>query len=264
MTAPNRNLVIAPVGDKSVHESWLSGPEAPKFDLYLMHFGSRPGFGRADATYYLERKGFKYGLLDHVIKQQGDLFRRYDNIWCPDDDLRVDTAGVNRLFEIFERYHLQLAQPALCKGEASYNTLRQRRGLILRYTPFVEVGAPIFSQQGFWRAAPTFTESKSGWGLDVIWPRLFRHGEMAVIDQVGVEHMSQIGKGELYENLAKLGVSAQSEFDAIVAKYGGFDNERHLQLVNGTIRLPAVREPSSPAGLKTRMIEWLGMLPKVA
>ncbi len=146
----------------------------------------------------------------------------------------------------------------------TYATLRQRPGLVLRYTPFVEVGAPIFSQEAFWRVSPTFVESKSGWGLDILWPRFFGRREMAVIDAVGVDHTGPIGKGALYQNLAKLGISPRAELDAIIAKYGGFDPERHQELIDGRIKLSAVRDRSTPASLRTRMIEGLGLLPKVA
>ena len=35
-----------------------------------------------------------------------ETLRQYDRIWCPDDDIACDTAAVNLLFDIFERFKL--------------------------------------------------------------------------------------------------------------------------------------------------------------
>ena len=145
MSATRRNLIVSPIGDSSVHASWLSHPDLRSFDLFLIYYGDRGDFGRSEATHYFQRKGFKWELVDHALKHHGEILARYTNIWCPDNDIRVDTRGVNRLFELFEKYALQLAQPAIAAGEVSYQTLRQRPGAVLRYSPYVEVMCPLFT-----------------------------------------------------------------------------------------------------------------------
>jgi len=242
---PNRNLVLSPIGDESVHQCWLSGGETPAFDLCLVYYGSRPSFGRDDATYYLQRVGFKYELFDHVAREHAPILRSYANIWCPDHDIRVDAAGINRMFALFEKYRLQMAQPAIANGDITYQTMRPQPGVILRYTPFVEVMCPLFTREAFWRVLPTFLESRSSWGLDIIWPRFFGPQEMAILDQTPVEHCGELFRGDLYQKLAALGVSPRDELLAIAAKFGGISPELHRQLREGSIRLPAVREPQS-------------------
>lgn len=259
MNSARRNLIICPIGDGSVHNSWLSHPELRSFDLFLIYYGDREGVGQAEATYRLRRKGFKWELIDHVIKEYGETVGRYANIWCPDNDIRADTLTINRMFELFHKYALQLAQPAISGGEVSYQTLRQHPGVVLRYSPFVEVMCPLFTRAALWRVAPTLLESRSGWGLDLLWPRFFSPHEMAILDAVGVEHTGPLGRGENYQKLGELGVSPGEEFDRIVAHYGGFDRRLHRRFVRGKVKLPAVVATVDRSGFWTRLKHRLGL-----
>ena len=259
MTTTRRNLIISPIGDSSVHGSWLSEPELRSFDLFLMYYGERADFGRAEAAHYFQRKGFKWELIDHALKQHGEILGRYSNIWCPDNDIRADTRGINRMFELFEKYALQMAQPAIAAGEVSYEALRQRPGVVLRYSPYVEVMCPLFTREALWRIGPTLLESRSGWGLDWIWPRFFARHEIAILDAVGVEHAGPLGRGENYSELAKLGIRPGEEFDRVVAKYGGFDRKLHKKFVSGTVKLPTIRESGVRESLLARLMQRLGL-----
>jgi hypothetical protein len=259
MTATRRNLILSPIGDRSVHASWLSHAELQAFDLFLIYYGDRGDVGREQATYYLQRKGFKWELIDHALKHYGEILGRYANIWCPDNDIRVDTVGINRLFELFEKYTLQMAQPAIAAGEVSYQALRQRPGVVLRYSPYVEVMCPLFTRQALWRIAPTLLESRSGWGLDWVWPRYFAPHEIAILDAVGVEHAGPLGRGENYQQLEQLGIRPGEEFERVVAKFGGFNRRLHKKFVRGKIKLPTIRETKDRAGLLARLMKGLGL-----
>jgi hypothetical protein len=258
MTATRRNLIISTVDEGSVHTSWISQPKLQSFDLFLINYSDRCDFGRAEATHYLQRKGFKFELLDHVTKHHGDVLDRYTNIWCPDNDIRADTRAINRLFDLFEKYALQLAQPAIAAGEVSYQTLRQQPGIVLRYSPYVEVMCPLFTRRALTRIAPTLLESRSGWGLDWVWPRMFAPHEMAILDAVGVEHTGTLGRGEHYQKLAQLGVNPGEEFEHVVAKYGGIDRRLHRKFVRGRIKLPAISETRHRNSLLSRLKDRLG------
>jgi hypothetical protein len=259
MSAIRRNLVISPIGDGSVHASWLSDPQSRTYDLFLINYGNGEDLGRLEATYYARQQGFKWELMDYALKNHGEILGRYTNIWAPDCDIRATTSDVNRLFSLFERYHLQLAQPAIAKGEVTYKSLVQRPGVILRYTPFVEVMCPVFTRQAFWKVSPTFLENRSGWGLDLIWPRFFQPHEMAILDAVGVEHTGALWRGESYQRLAQLGINPGQDLERAIARHGGFKRRLHRKMVRGTIKLPAIREPSARVGLVTRLIEGLGL-----
>jgi hypothetical protein len=264
MNHGRRHLIISPIGDASVHRSWLSDPEARTFDLMLIYYGANGEFGRDDADIYLRRQGFKYELLAHVLAEMPEVLSRYQHIWCPDNDIAADTQSVNRLFALFEHYRLQLAQPAVAAGDVSYKALRQKPGVILRYTPYVEVMCPLFSHAGLLRVAPTFSENRSGWGLDWIWPRWFAPHERAIIDAVGVAHTGELFCGEHYRKLAQLGIHPQQDFQRMLRKYGGFDRRTHKRFLRGTVRLPAIRDPQAPRNFLRRAADRLGWRRAVA
>jgi hypothetical protein len=259
MSTTRRNLILSPIGDGSLHASWLSHPEQRLFDTFLIYYGDTGDFGRGDATHYLRRKGFKWELIDHVLRNHGEILGRYTNIWCPDNDIRADTPAINQMFQLFEKYALQMAQPAIAAGEVSYQALRQQPGVVLRYSPYVEVMCPLFTREALWRIAPTLLEARSGWGLDWIWPRLFAAHEIAILDAVGVEHAGPLGRGENYRELARLGIQPNEEFQRVMAKYGGFNRRLHKKFVRGTIKLPTIRQNGVRPGLVARLMEGLGL-----
>jgi hypothetical protein len=254
-----RNLIISTIGDKSLHASWLSRSAGCTYDLLLIYYGDQPGFGAADATRYLAHKGMKWELLTYALSTLSDFVARYANVWLPDDDIRVGPDQIDRLFALFEKYQLQMAQPAIAAGEVSYKLFRQRPGIILRYSPLVELMCPLFTHSALRRVSTTFVESRSGWGLDVIWPRFFAANEVAIIDAVGVEHTRPPGTGGMYRTLAHENIDPRREFADVVARHGGFDPKFHRRLVRGTIKLPAIRNPASRVNSLTRAMERLGL-----
>jgi hypothetical protein len=262
--AGRRNLVISPIGDDSVHASWLSDRAGRAFDTFLIHYGKLPDFGRADADHYLARQGFKWELLDYVLREYHDITDRYDRVWLPDADVRADTATVNRLFLLFEEYDLQLAQPAISAGEVSYEFLRKRPGVVLRYSPYVECMCPLLTREALATVLPTFMENRSGWGIDWVWPRYFARHQIAVLDAVAVEHTGRLFKGEHYQKLAKLGIDPGEDFKQVMDKHGGFDRRLHKKLVRGRIKLPAVWEPSHRRSRVGRLFATIGLRPAYA
>jgi hypothetical protein len=219
-----RNLIICTIGDKSCHPTWIAGPETSDFDLFLIYYGDGPDAAIADAQHYLRRKGFKFELLHHVAQEHRGMLAKYDHIWCPDDDIACSTRDLNLLFDIFQRYRLRLAQPAVAKGDVSYRSLIRKPGNILRYTPFVEVMCPVFTRDTFLELSGTFLESRSAWGLDWVWAKLLTPQEMAIIDKVGVHHTRALCSGEHYKFLLGLGIDPKQDFQRTLARHGGIDH----------------------------------------
>ncbi len=264
MTKPRRNLIISPIGDESMHGSWLADRPNRTFDVLLVHYGANANYGRSDADYYAARKGFKWELLDFALQDFRVVVDEYEYVWCPDCDVRATTEQVNRLFAIMREQRLQLAQPAIAAGEITYQFLRPRPGVVLRYTPFVEVMCPVFSREALLRLQPTFRESRSGWGLDLLWPRYFDNRELAIIDAVGVEHTGKLFRGENYQTLARLGVNPSEELERIIQLHGGFNRRLHRRMVRGRIKLPAIWEEPPTLSFTDRLLARIGLDRKCA
>lgn len=213
-----RNLVILRAGDQSLHRGWIAGRR--DFDLCISYYGSTPDRHRDDADHYEMRRGPKWPCLADLLKAHPEWLTRYDAFWFPDDDLAATTDCINRMFALFHGFELALAQPALTADSyVSWPHLIQQPGCYLRFVNFVEVMAPVFSAPSLRACLPTFSESRSGWGLDWVWPRLCGAGRddaIAIIDAAPVKHTRPLG-GDLYRNNPELDPSKDCE--ELLAKY---------------------------------------------
>ncbi|TWT95305.1 hypothetical protein Pla108_34500 [Botrimarina colliarenosi] len=266
------NLVLSFVGDQSVHPTWLGGStgqngatglegsEPRRFDLALVYFGDDPSHReRQECDFYLAEKGFKYWRLKELAATKlRDLLARYERVWLPDDDIAADTPRINRLFDLFEKYRLQIAQPAIAAGEVSYNALCVDPRFEVRFTGYAEVMCPLFRREALQRCLPTFQESRSSWGLDWLWASLYSKREIGVIDAVGVEHTRPLATGSLYQKLAKMGVTPGDEFRAIRRRHGIRKRGYRRALLNGTARVRGVTAEGTEMWNRPLLEGWLG------
>ncbi len=231
-----RNLVITRVGDTSVHPGWLGDGAERNWDLIVNYYGNDPNLFRAPDVRRIDSKGAKWpGLYDLVISLGTEL-DAYDYIWFPDDDLVSDPQSINRFFDICREFNLSLAQPALSSDSIiGCPITRRNTAFRLRYTNFVEIMAPCFSQAFFRRCRPAFNTNISGQGLDMLWPNWAGPDKAGIIDEVTVRHLRS--RGALYDVFAALGVRPELENAALLAKekilpipmiFGGIDLEGKL------------------------------------
>lgn len=219
--APRRkNLVILRAGDGSLHRGWIAEPNRD-FDLFISYYGKQEGLHRSDAEYYEHRPGPKWSCIAELLAEHAALIEQYDAFWFPDDDLAATTETLNRMFALFHGFGLSLAQPALTHDSYySWDTLLQRPEYVLRHVGFVEVMAPLFDRVALRACLKTFGESRSGWGLDLIWPKLVGKGRsdaVAILDATPVKHTRPLG-GDLYKNNPEL--NPQRDVEKLLAQYG--------------------------------------------
>ena len=126
------------------------------------------------------------------------------------------------MFAFFHALRLNLAQPALTADSYfSWPNLLQAPGQLVRYTSFVEVMAPLFDRDTLRDCLSSFSESRSGWGLDWVWGHLCQQSgkTMAIIDATPVKHTRPVASGgDLYKNNPELDPKLDRE--RLVAKYG--------------------------------------------
>ena len=214
-----RNLVILRAGDTSLHEQWLTGAGERNWDLIVNYFGDDAQRYRQDDVRRIDSKGPKWPALHDLIADLGADVLRYEQVWLPDDDLRATKDGINTLFDIFEKHHLALAQPALTPDSHLGHLITLRnRSFILRFTNFVEIMAPCFSRDFLKEMLPTFNENLSGWGLDFLWPsRIADWTRIAIIDAVAVCHTRPVG-GPNYQHLRSGGKDPRLEMRRIAGQ----------------------------------------------
>ena len=235
----HRNLIISPVGDDSQHPTWLNAAGERQFDLAMIYFGSQAGRYRADADHYLAQRGFKFHLIEQMLRQFGSRLDDYDYVWLPDDDIASSTHDINRLFALTREYRLAIAQPAIANGDTSYRVVRLHTGFLLRYTQFVEVMCPVLSRAALELVRPTLTANKSAWGVDWAWTRLIPPTEMAIIDAVGVAHTRPLHSGAGYQRMRDAGVDPHRDLQEMAARYGVTPRQRR-HAKHASLRVRAV------------------------
>jgi hypothetical protein len=190
------NLIISPVGDNSLHNSWIS--ENKNFDLVLIYYGDSKDTAQSYTTHtphvYMA-KGEKYHLLKSFIQNNIEFISKYESIWLPDDDVAIPSEDINKLFNIVKEYNLSIAQPSM-DGYVSHEITKPISNSLLRYTNFVEVLAPLFNLETLLKVYNTFDLNYSSWGYDYLWPHLldYPQDKIAIIDDIVMTHTRPVGQ----------------------------------------------------------------------
>ena len=222
-----KNLVLAVVGDESLHWSWIQGN--PNFHLYLIYYGKHKDKYKTQCDYYLQQQGSKYFIYHELIQKNKDFFFGYDAIWMPDDDIYLKCEDVNKLFNLFHNPpplidglpnpEIVLAQPSIMGWYSLWITLHNPQ-YVYRFTNFVEIMCPIFNKEALMKLWPTFIETKSSWGLDMIWDYKLGHprNKIAIFDEIIALHTREVKSGDLYINETKNNPYIDLEY--VAKKYG--------------------------------------------
>jgi hypothetical protein len=184
-------------------------------------WGDEPGVEivRAEGA---EIPGPKWRALHLLLGRREEQFKAYDYVCFADDDLAADAPTLNRMFDLCAEYGLDLAQPALTADShmGFWGITMENRSFRLRYTSFVEVMAPIFSQRFLQRCAPSFNENVSGFGLDLLWSSWIPSPlKMGILDEAAVKHTRAPRSGELYQALSGQGINPDQELVQLIRKW---------------------------------------------
>lgn len=195
-------LVMARVGDRSLHTEWIHPAEDRNFDLALSYYGDTPGRYAQECEFYTETKGSKWPKIYEWIESMGERIFEYDAVWFPDDDISTDPGNISHMFRLFQEHGLLLAQPALTANHY-FKVTKLHKNYRLRYTNFVEIMVPVFSRDALKACWHTFDKSVTGWGMEHVWAKLldYPYKKMAILDETPVRHTRPPGKGDLYENI---------------------------------------------------------------
>lgn len=210
------NLVVARVGRKSLHTTWLSADASRNWDLYLCPYQD---IAQPEADTGIEVgqiiPGPKWSGLRQLLETWNG-WREYDYIWLPDDDLYASQDTIDGMFDLASSLAFDLCAPALHESSyyAHFSTMRNGRCLARR-TGFVEIMAPCFSRRALNELLATLALSSTGWGwgLDSLWPKLLDYQGVGVIDATPVLHTRPVGA---FRD-AELGRRVLEESDRIMA-----------------------------------------------
>jgi hypothetical protein len=190
-----KNLIVLCAGDSSLHNYWHKD-----FDLLINYYGNIENKYKKQCKYYFNIKGTKFNIVSELIKNNRDIFEKYDNFFIPDDDIYFTSKDLIKFFDIFSKYKLYLAQPSIL-GWWSLKQSLKVDGLILRYTNWVEMMCPCFSKIGLEKCKESFSNDVSCWGMEFMWNKLLNKpkNKIAIIDDMSVIHTRPIMNGDNYK-----------------------------------------------------------------
>lgn len=189
VAAPTKNnCVFVPTGDNSLHRQLLQ--EEADFDLHLLIYDKSYNKWCNDTAYIGADSGYKMDMTYRYLQRHPEYLEHYEYFFLMDDDIEMSTEEVNKLFRYMRKYHLRIAQPSLVMSYYTYEHTLHNPTCILRYTNFVEMMMPCFSQEALKLVLPTFEKKVRWMGIEWHWASLItsNHRDMAIIDDIKAIH----------------------------------------------------------------------------
>jgi len=141
-----------------------------------------------------EQAEYKFSIdkwkYPHIKEDMKDIVSNYKACAFIDDDIKVSTEELNRLFTIGMDNKLNIWHPALTlNSHSSWQHLYQRPNSSIRPTNTVEIMAPFFSKAALAICWDTLNVNYSAWGIEIVWFHLLKpNTKTMIIDAVPVTH----------------------------------------------------------------------------
>jgi hypothetical protein len=192
-----KNVIITPTGRNSLYKDWIGENKDNNFDIIFLCYEDNDFYKEliSDGHTAYKCSGEKWTIIKNFLKEHSEVIKNYDFFWFPDDDLFIKNFDINLLFDINKKWDLLLSQPS-ASGFTSHIVTNKKEGSTLRFTNFVEIMCPLMSRECLLQLMDSFDYSKSGWGLDVLWPKILNYpkDKIAIIDSVSVIHTRPVGE----------------------------------------------------------------------
>ena len=217
-------LVVIRAGRQSLHTIWMD-PQSPRSWDLLIDYYEKLDSDHDDLADFINEGGItKFSSMHALDRTTPDFLRSYRAICFLDDDIEIAFQDIDRMFTIFSSFGLWLAQPSLTADSFyTYPMTVNCDCFVMRYTNFVEIMAPIMSQETFVKLVGTFNESISGYGLDDVWPKIlgYPRDRIAILDAVTARHTKKIDhkEGAFYRFLRSMEVDPFAEMKNMAMKY---------------------------------------------
>lgn len=224
------------MADTSTSRTW---------DLQLNAYGSDESRIQDGDLLPVIDRGTKWDSLVRHFRSQPELLDRYSHVMLPDDDVLMDAASINRMFELVVEHDLTMAQPSLSYDSfISHPIVLQCPQFKLRYTNFIESMSCCMKSSFLKRLLPMFEHHFTGWGTDLIWAMLMEDPayKAAIIDEVSMTHTRPLMVGPIYKTFASQNTDPRKEIDKLRLS---FENPPDAMMIYGGI-LASGRVVSGP------------------
>lgn len=219
------NLLITTVGKRSltVCREWLG--RRRNYDTFFIFYdnhGSEEFKHLPD--YFKVQAGYKYPSIHKILNDNKDLLSDYEFFFMPDDDVRISTTNINKLFAFASKKNMLICQPSLFPKNLTWRITANNSDTKYRYVRMIEIMCPLFSKKALRSCLPSFIENQSGFGLEAAWVKLLTPStsQFAIYDQVVATHENphDINNGSLYTSLKRQGIVPYEDLNRMENKYG--------------------------------------------
>lgn len=159
-----KNLVYISAGDNSEIGRWIK--DKKDFDLFVTYYGDNEFKFKNDVDFYNKRKGSKFQNLYYLYKDNPNILSQYDAVFVLDDDIKISTENINKLFKIREERDLWLLSPTFFWGRVSHFITYSSFFSSFRYVSFLEMNTPIFRREKLEDFLNVYDPELVGWGCD--------------------------------------------------------------------------------------------------
>lgn len=188
-THRERRLLFVSAGDHHrLHRSVRANAD---FDVLVCYYGESRAMKHELSSRgfpVIQAQGGKFQNLWRLCQDQPALLGNYDAVLVLDDDLDMSASEIRALFTVRERYDLWIVQPAFdVASRISFAYSLRGSRTILRYTNFVEVGAPLFRRDKLQQFLAVYDGRLVGWGIDMWYMNVLgenEHERYAIADEV--------------------------------------------------------------------------------
>lgn len=200
------------------------GPTQRNFDLAVRFYDEpRRNEDLLKEADYVVTGGLSKFHAAALFLETSNLQSSYDGYLFLDGDLEFDASRLSQFLSFVRAANLDLAQPSVTRDSYCYWKMAYHQpGYICRDTSFVEVMAPYLSRAALSKTIPTFTQSISTYGLDLVWPSLVGSSAIGVVDAFQIRHRDRVdhASGSFYKYLRSINVDLEEEERLILARYG--------------------------------------------
>lgn len=204
--------------------------EPRDFDLMLNYYDAAK-IWPPSADYVLLQSGTKTTAVRKILEERPDLFDRYEAILFLDDDVKIDCAGVVRLFQTMKESKLDLVQASLTADSDCYFDIIKYppEGEALCALTSVEIMMPAISSRALREIGWVFKEGISGWAVDFLLSAQVRKrygNKIALVTDVIARHdrLRDVECGAFYQFLKKHGIDPNMEAGYIAWKFAVDDS----------------------------------------
>jgi hypothetical protein len=166
------NLLFSSVGDFSnFPQWWLNQKSLKEFDIYVCYYGDDMVKAKEiekHCEYFTISKGSKFQNFHKIFMNDKKTLDKYDAFWIVDDDIKIRTLEINKLFLYQKKYDTWILQPCFRGGRVSHHITKQVSGNKIRFTNFVEVCVTLFSKYALYKCMEIYDPILVGRGIDYL------------------------------------------------------------------------------------------------